>query len=461
MNIFSQTETIHNIFNKNEQYINFLEPIINKTVCRENHKLFYILIEVFNKTIFKTDNISGKFGYLKTVLSNPFLTESQKSEFIELFSIIQRGFLGLKRLVYLFRYNKSNIYNTTDLYQDPIPVNNPRISITIYQNNTRYLFLLRELIKTINTALSNSMCFFSEPVSIKNPYTNIPFNKSALYNIYFSIRFSSSLKIPILFQQFFLCDFDLFRFSMKNDELIREEYMKSYTMNIGTSIIGEVRMIINNIFRENNIFCLNISKDFPEDRLLYIMKPYLDLYFTMKYTLQISLAYSYKIILKYLLIQFIKFNPNFGRKQIVLIRKNNPVFNNTNTPNTVIERRVTFNDKFIEFKWPIKNDFRISHLTSQNNIIASLIKEIRLSKKYIQELIRENNSRLNNIIIQHNNNNNILETNNQREEEEQQHENFEESDDQIELSSEGTPILPEQESESEYETDSDSETEYD
>jgi hypothetical protein len=408
--------------------------IFKRYVTKENIFIFNIYI----KQIIIQETVCEKYGYLRDILSNPFLNESQKSEFIELFSIIQRGILGLKQFVYLYRYNKSNIYNTTDLYQDPIP-NNPRVSITIYQNNTRYLFLLRELIKTINTALSNSMCFFSEPIAIKNPYTNIPFNKSALYNIYYSIR-ASSLKIPILFQQFFLCDFDLFRFGIKNDELIREEYLKSYTMNIGTSIKGEVLMIINNMFRENNIFCLRISKDFPEDRLLYIMKPYLDLYYTMKYTLQISLANSYTVILKYLLIQFIKYNPNFGRKHVILVRENKPVFNNNNR---VIERKITFNDKFLEFKWPIKTDFLNSHLSSQSNIIASLIKEIRASKKYIQELINENNSRMNGLYDNH-----IIRSNNiiQAEAEAEQ----------MDISSEHTPIIDDSDSESESELESES-----
>jgi len=440
--------------NKKDLYKEILEPIINKTVSQNNRIIFIISIEILKQTVFERNNISEKYGFLKTVLSNPFLNESQKSEFLELFSIIQRGFLGLKQFVYLYRYNKSNIYNTTDLYQDIIPINNPRVSITIYQNNTRYLFLLRELIKTINTALSNSMCFFSEPLAIKNPYTNIPFNKSALYNIYFSLR-SSSLKIPILFQQFFLCDFDLFRFGIKNDELIREEYLKSYTMNIGTSIKGEVLMIIDNMFRENNIFCLRISKDFPEDRLLYIMKPYLDLYYTIKYTLQISLANSYTVILKYLLIQFIKYNPNFGRKHVVLVRTNKPIFfNNTNTNitnnNRVIERKITFNDKFLEFKWPIKTDFLNSHLSSQSNIIASLIKEIRASKKYIQELMNENNSRMNGLYDNH-----IIRSNNiiqaEAEEEEEQEEEQEEQE-EMDISSEHTPILDDSESELESES---------
>jgi len=213
-------------------------------------------------------------------------------------------------------------------------------------------------------------------------------------------------------------------------------------------------MMVNHIFRENKIFCLRISKDFPEERLLYIMKPYLDIYYTIKYTLQISLANNYTIILKYLLIQFIKFNPNFGRKQILLIRPINMVFNNpnnTNNPNDkIIERRVTFNDKFIEFKWPLKTDFKISHLSSQNNIISSLVKEIRASKKYIQELIdinSSNNSRMNGLYDNHIIHNNIIQEEGEEEEEEEGEEESEDED--IDLSRENTPIIDEPESESE------------
>ena len=43
---------------------------------------------------------------------------------------------------------------------------------------------LEELLKIIYVSLTNTSSFFSEPITIKNPYNNIPFDKSILFHIY-------------------------------------------------------------------------------------------------------------------------------------------------------------------------------------------------------------------------------------------------------------------------------------
>jgi hypothetical protein len=384
--IFSQS-TIINLSTINPSIIHpykpILENIIKKYSVQENHILFLILLEpllirndfIDFELLKKPDEIpifferTQKFENLKRILSNIFLKDSQKREFIELFSILQKGFLGLSRFIYLYRYNKSRIYNTTGLCGDLIPVNNPRLSIILYQNNTRYTFLLRELLKTINTALSNTTHFFSEPLFCKNPYTNLPFNKSALYNIYFAIRFSSSLKIPELFHRFFLCDFNLHEFFLRSDEEIREEHLKSYIQDIGNHLKDNIRSVVHHIFRENKILCLYINRDFPENRLLEIMRPYLELYYKEKYSLKRSYSNHLKVLLQYSLLKFIKHNRYFGRK-ISTRQKINGLW----------KRVDIFNEKHIVFKYPLERAFIDSHLSYSSKSLAIMMKEIRESR---------------------------------------------------------------------------------
>lgn len=384
MNIFSQTNTQNP--SKIDRYKPILENIIKRYVSQENQILFYIFLEpIFIKNIFIYSDLSEnsieiplffernkKFEIIKDILSNIFLKESQKSDFLDLFSILQKGFLGLRRFIYLYRYKKSRIYNTTDLCGDLIPINNNRLSITIFQNNTRYVFLLREVMKIIISALSNSVHFFSEPISCKNPYTNIPFDKSTLYNIYFAIRFSS-LKIPELFHRYFLLDFNLYDFLINTDEEIREEYLKSYLKNIGNHLEGEIRMIVNDIFRENKIFCIHIHKEFPEDRLLAIMRPYLEIYYKTKFSLKHSYINYLSIVLQYSLLKFVSYNRYFGRR----ISKRVKI-------DRTIKRIIDFNDKHIEFQLLNGCVYKESHLSCFSDIISKFMKEIRELKKKIK-----------------------------------------------------------------------------
>ena len=369
---------------ENEKYIKVdIENIIKKYVCEKNKVLFTYII---NPIFYIVSQKNSKFYYtiipfkerclkIQSNLSNPFLNDEQKRELLNIIIKIQRGIYGIKRFINLYRYKKSKIYNTTDLCGDPIPINNPRLSITIFQNNTRYVFLLREVMKIINSALSNSVHFFSEPISCKNPYTNIPFDKSTLYNIYFAIRFHSSLKIPELFHRYFLLDFNLNDFLIKSDEEIREEYLTSYIKNIENHLQGDIRMMIHHIFQENKIFCIRIDRSFPEARLVAIMRPYLELYYRVKYSLKRSYASYLSIVLKYSLLRFAKFNRVFGRK----IMKKEEINGRTKLISD-------FNDKHIGFELLNVTVYEESHLSCFTDIVSIMIRKIReLKKSFIND----------------------------------------------------------------------------
>ena len=372
VSLFSLDTSI--ISEKESQCKEIITSIISKTASSDNISLYSLFLSpFFTKTKFDIDlnkKKETKYKLIESILSNVFLKEYQKTELFTIFSILQKGINGIRRFVYLYRYKRSKIYNSTDLCGDPIPTN-PRLSITILQNNTRYIFLLRELMKTINTSLSNSPHFFSEPVPCKNPYTNVPFNKSALYNIYFSLRFSSSIKIPELFHRYFLCDFDLFQFSFKSEDLIRTEYINSYVKNIGIHQIGYIREITHCIFREYKILCIHVHRHFPEDRLLTIMQPYISAYYRVKYTLNLTLKTHLSLILKYCLLKFVEYNKCFGRKiQKREIRSGK------------IVRFIDFNDKHVEFKWPVLTNFRNNHLNIASVEMSKILNYIQQSKKW-------------------------------------------------------------------------------
>ena len=68
------------------------------------------------------------------------------------------------------------------------------------------------------------------PFALKNPNTNLPFEKHHLYNIYFSALWSN-YQIPLYIREFFNLDFDLDLFQMKYylilQEIAIDEYLNS------------------------------------------------------------------------------------------------------------------------------------------------------------------------------------------------------------------------------------------
>ena len=170
-----------------------------------------------------------KFKYFLNEITNIFLTEKQKQDFINIFCKIQKTYFALSRFAYLYKYKKAKIVVDFDLGLNPIDINNKN-SICLFQEKNKYYFRINDLINIIDSALSNSPNFFSEPLIIKNPYNNIPFNKSTLYNIYFNIISKTSI-VPELIHKFFLSNFDIDKFEKEYEYLIREYSIQKYVKN--------------------------------------------------------------------------------------------------------------------------------------------------------------------------------------------------------------------------------------
>ena len=110
----------------------------------------------------------------------------------------------------------------------------------------------------------------------------------------------------------------------------------------------------------NNKNKIIIHSQFPKKQLVEIMRPYLSLYFSYKYSLINTTKMNSKLLLYEKLKQFYNFNPFFGRKQIIV----QPFFSING--NKEYRNVYTYNDKHINFNIE-NNNFLTSHLSDKNN----------------------------------------------------------------------------------------------
>jgi len=302
-----------------------------------------------------------KFSFFISELNNIFLTEKQKEDFINIFCKIQKIYFALSRLAYIYKFNKANVVADSDLCLNPIDINNKN-TIALLQDKNKYYFRINDLINIINNALSNSPNFFSEPLITKNPYNNVPFNKSTLYNIYFNITSKTNI-VPELINKFFLSNFDINKFEKDYEYLIREHAINKYVKNSDIDVLYNSVLIMLDFFNDHNLFAhikdrINIHDDFPKKQLVDIMRPYLLLYFSYKYSLISTKKFDSKILLYKKLNEFYTFNPYFGKKNIKVqsyfSRNGKKKYKNV----------YVFNDKHINF-YSEDNNFLTSHLSSK------------------------------------------------------------------------------------------------
>lgn len=258
--------------------------------------------------------IKTKFNLLNLVLSNPFITKEDKDELLKVFCKLQHQYYAFAKFANKWKTRKSIIQVDYDMCLNPIDRQKTPHTI-IYQNGAAYIFRIADLINIVNSALLNCPQFFVDPLFPKNPYTNIPFTVAMLFHIYTAIR-KSDFRMPIILQLFYDAEFDMKRFVYENEATIRDMYIKDFVKNTPPNVLR--KHIIEMIFRIDYTRRLRISKDFPTDILVNIMRPYLYLHLIHIYSLNHSdKKHSSMLKLKRKLKEFIDYNPLFGRKKYI------------------------------------------------------------------------------------------------------------------------------------------------
>lgn len=336
----------------------------------ENDGIKGIFKICFNILLNKDLNIKNKFKFFIETLNNFCIKGKIEEEFIAYFCKIQKTYNVLNKFVHNYRYKKSKLVVNTDMCLNELNANDKNV-MCLYHNNSKYLFHINDLIKIINSSLTNSYMFFAEPTNIKNPYDNIAFNKSTLYNIYFFIRYKTDF-FPELFFKFFYVDFNLTAFKNSNEYLLRKYAIENYVFKSpSNTLIDE----INNMIYFFNDFCehynvnnkILINKDFPKDILLRVMKPYLLIYFISQYSYFKRDKDDANRQFYVLLIRFNKFNPQFGRKKYRIIMKNA-----RNFKRKIVGKITLFDDVHVKFNNIEKqNDAFLSDHLKYDEIIRS------------------------------------------------------------------------------------------
>lgn len=288
-------------------------PTQNTQKIRSN-PIYFHLYSFLSGPPHNRDFIETKFYSLNLILANPFITKEQKNELLEIFCKLQRQYHIFARLANRWKKYKAIIQVDYDMCLNPIDRKKTPHTI-IYQNNAGYIFRIADLINIVNSALLNCPQFFVDPLFPKNPYTNVPFTYAMLFHIYTSIR-KSDFKMPILIQLFYDADFDMKRFVYENESIIRDMYIKDFVKNSPHNILR--KYIIEMIYRIDTGRYLRISKDFPTELLVNIMRPYLYLNLINIYSLTHSdKKYCSLYKLKRKMAEFIEYNPMFGRKKCI------------------------------------------------------------------------------------------------------------------------------------------------
>jgi hypothetical protein len=256
------------------------------------------------------------------------MNDERRNMLLDEFFIVKRQYNAFSRFAFICKFKKAKILVDHDLYLNPISERDDKqrmIALYDEKNQSKYLFLLRDIVHIVNTSLSNAYYLFPEPKEIKNPYNNLAFTKAQLYNIYFALKMSY-FAIPELFHCYFYTHFCLNMFSQKYETVVRENVILNYVRKSSHILLYQNVLSMIYFYAPKKMYD-NIHEDFPEKVLVETFRPYLYLYFIGDVNSTTLLSSKSILLLKAKLRQFFKLNPKFGRKYVHVIFKNGRVIN--------------------------------------------------------------------------------------------------------------------------------------
>jgi len=307
-----------NYMQSNEYYEIIMHP--SNTQCHDmNYVQLSIFISLYMHSATNTQStlIKSKYSFIKNFLSNCYYSTTQKDSFIDKIRTAQRLYRTLCRFAYKWKWRRAEYAIKHDLLLNHLEPGQYFV-LTLLHANKKYLFTTSDLTNIIETALTHSPYIYTEPLPIKNPYNNLIFDKSHLYTIYFFMK-TRMFTLSTIFHHYFLHNFHLKIFRDNNEALIRKMHISSMIRtNNKPKLIADITAMIHRYNERCNLIKdeIYIDADFPQDVLIYAMKPYLHIFYTSLYSLDQAEKGTAQTELTHYLARFHRTSPTFGRKFI-------------------------------------------------------------------------------------------------------------------------------------------------
>jgi hypothetical protein len=220
----------------------------------------------------------------RNILESPFISDDLKNKIFSIFSTTQRQYLILNKFIYICKFKQASFYESdNDLFCNPLDQFPNSQKVIILHKKRKYIFRLTDLMNSWKNSLTHSEELFPSMQDFRNPYTNIPFKKSNLYNIYFALYFSP-LQIHFLIQEYFNINFSQKYFCIKFSSVLKDIAIQNFieTTN-NTELVDDIKEMCNKYYNGDNDvdFSINFNERF---KIIKTMKEYLYIYYLSEYS---------------------------------------------------------------------------------------------------------------------------------------------------------------------------------
>ncbi len=255
----------------------------------------------------------NKYDALNDQLKNLFLSKDKRDALLEYFMKAQKIYWTFKRFarkIYIKNHIKESPHSV-DLTLNPLSSHPEHLKVKIIQNDIVYTFFINDIIKIINSSLTYAPDMFSEPTQPKNPYINLPFTTGNLLAIYNFVAASNKV-MPKLLHAYFLSEFNIPKFHIEYESLIREEVLKKFYDDASErKLYSDIIIMLR--YHKRSCRGLRIHPEFEKNKVIKSFKCMLIHNLQCQYSYQPTKRLFSKRIIKQYLEKFVENNPEFGR----------------------------------------------------------------------------------------------------------------------------------------------------
>jgi len=168
------------------------------------------------------------FHFALSICDSVFIDQSKKERLKKIYYKACACRFTLKRFIHRFCCRKLGPSKIeVDLYKNPLSELPKKQKISLIENNSIFDFRLSDLLTMWKNSLKHSDGLFSDPLTLKNPYTGQAIGKHNLYNIYFALL-ETTFHIPPLLSSFFILEFDLDKFYIIHYSILHDIAINNY-----------------------------------------------------------------------------------------------------------------------------------------------------------------------------------------------------------------------------------------
>uniref|UniRef100_A0A6C0BW38 Uncharacterized protein n=1 Tax=viral metagenome TaxID=1070528 RepID=A0A6C0BW38_9ZZZZ len=349
----------------------------------------------------------ARFATITYVRDNVLLTPDVKNEIFDVFALYQRNLFLLNNIVRRFRYSRMKYGgDDCDLVGNVMSEVPNHLKITIAHVGIKYTFRISDLINIINKSLTYREDLFLLIQPVKNPYTNIPFTRANLFQIYMHIKKNTDITMPVLFHLFYTTTFDKNEFSNKYEAIALDHSIQNYIDDYEQSELVDLAYDWIKRFKQSNhkeYKNLYVDKNYSKIKLVKQLKPMLKQYLISSYTLTASVKYSAHTKANNLMVSFLEKNKDFGRcsestdiKQIVfknLAHMNTYSFDKNNEYHiSVIDAFIKGYDGTQQFNYPNITPFNDNIFIIRNYVNVSIANRTEPNPRTRRRLQYDNQS---------------------------------------------------------------------